>query len=150
RPAEFGLFSFLLVVVPFALSISSGLFGAPLLSAIGKSEAMAGAKYNALGQVNRLYCLLAGVVTAALMYFGGTERATALLLGLYGAVMTLRWYGRLCAYNVSDPLRAAFSDIAYSIVVVCGLVLLLATGSLSLETTSVVMFASAVLGLLPF
>ncbi len=37
-PAEFGLFSFLLVVVPFALSISSGLLCAPLVSAIGKAR----------------------------------------------------------------------------------------------------------------
>ena len=150
RPAEFGLFSFLLVVVPFTLSISSGLFGAPLLSAIGRSEAMAGAKYNALGQVNRLYCLLAGLVTAVLMYFGGAGQDTSLLLGLYGVTMTFRWYGRLCAYNVSDPLRAAFSDIAYSLVLLLGLGLLMASGRLSLEATSMVMFASATLGLLPF
>jgi hypothetical protein len=149
-PAEFGMFSFLLVVVPFALSISSGLFGAPLLSAIGKSEVMADAKYGALGQVNRLYCLLAGLVTAGLMYFGGAGQGASLLFGLYGAVMTLRWYGRLCAYNVGDPLRAAFSDIAYSVVLLLGLAALLVAGRLSLETTSVVMFASAALGLLPF
>ena len=47
-PAEFGLFSFLLVVVPFALSISSGLLGAPLLSAVGKTDALAGQKRAAI------------------------------------------------------------------------------------------------------
>src|ERR1700742_1659503 len=62
-PAEFGMFSFLLVVVPFALSISSGLFGAPLLSAVGKAEGMADVTRRALAEANRFYCLAAGLGT---------------------------------------------------------------------------------------
>lgn len=148
--AEFGLFSFLLVVVPFCLSISSGLIGAPLLSAIGKSETMAEAKRAAFAKVNRFYCLAAGTVTAVLMYFGDAGVEAALLLGFYGTTMTFRWFARYNAYNVNAPLRVAASDFVYSATLLAGLFFLVATATLSLERTSVVLLASALLGLAPF
>ena len=73
-PREFGMFSFLLVVVPFCLSISSGLLGAPLLNAVGKTEAVAQTKGAAFREVNRFYCLSAGLLTALLMYFSGAGK----------------------------------------------------------------------------
>ncbi len=149
-PAEFGLFSFLLVVVPFALSISSGLLGAPLLSAVGKTDAMADKKRAAFREVNRLYCLAAGLATAAMMYFSNAGLTCALLLGLYGAAMTFRWFSRFSAYNSDHPMRAAASDLVYSAVLLCGLTVLVALGHMSLRRTSDVLLASALLGLLPF
>jgi hypothetical protein len=149
-PAEFGLFSFLLVVVPFALSISSGLLGAPLLSAVGRTDAMGDSKRAAFREVNRLYCLAAGVATAAAMYFGNAGPTCALLLGAYGAAMAFRWFSRFSAYNADHPLRAAASDIVYSVVLLSGLCVLLALGQLSLRRTSDVLLLSALLGLLPF
>ncbi|HWA92688.1 MAG TPA: hypothetical protein VG889_21830 [Rhizomicrobium sp.] len=149
-PAEFGMFSFLLVVVPFCLSISSGLFGAPLLSAIGKAETVAGAKRTALNEVNRLYCLAAGAATAVAMYFSSAGKVSALLLGAYGAAMALRWYARFNAYNANQALRVAVSDFVYSAVLLTGLPFLALTGEMSLKRTSFVMLISAVLGLLPF
>lgn len=149
-PAEFGLFSFLLVVVPFALSISSGLLGAPLLSAVGKTDALAGQKRAAFREVNRLYCLAAGVATAAAMYFGNAGLTCALLLGAYGAAMAFRWFSRFSAYNADHPMRAAASDLVYSAVLLTGLFVLMMAGHLSLRRTSDVLLASALLGLLPF
>jgi O-antigen/teichoic acid export membrane protein len=149
-PAEFGLFSFLLVVVPFGLSISSGLLGAPLLNAIGKSEIVAEAKRAAFREVNRFYCLAAGTVTALLMHFGNADTASSLLLGAYGATMTFRWFARYNAYNANAPWRVAASDFAYSGILLLGLAALVALGRLSLERTSAVLLLSALLGLLPF
>jgi|HubBroStandDraft_5_1064220.scaffolds.fasta_scaffold09089_4 hypothetical protein len=149
-PAQFGLFSFLLVVVPFALSISSGLLGAPLLSAVGRTDAMAGAKRAAFREVNRLYCAFAGIATAAMMYFSNAGITCALLLGFYGAAMTFRWFSRYSAYNSDHPMRAAASDLVYSAVLMTGLFVLVLGGHLSLRRTSDVLLASALLGLLPF
>jgi O-antigen/teichoic acid export membrane protein len=149
-PAEFGMFSFLLVVVPFCLSISSGLLGAPLLNAIGKAETIAEAKRAAFREVNRFYCLAAGIVTAALMYFSDAGKLSALLLGFYGAAMTFRWFARFSAYNSNQAVRAAASDFVYSAVLLSGLLFLVATDHLSLRRTSGVMLASALLGLLPY
>lgn len=148
--AEFGMFSFLLVVVPFCLSMSSGLFGAPLLSALGKPDGVAGAKLGALGEVNRAYCLAAGFATAALMWFSNAGDVSAALLGAYGAVMAFRWYSRFNAYNDNHPVRAAVSDLVYSTVLLSGLAFLLATDQFTLKRTSFVLFASAVLAALPF
>ena len=150
-PAEFGMFSFLLVIVPFALSISSGLFGAPLLSALNKAEDIAGAKQGALNEANRLYCLLAGIVTAVLMYFSDEAgQVSSAMLGAYGAVMALRWYLRFNAYNANQPLRVAVSDFVYSATLLSGLLFLMLTDRLSLWHTSFAILLSALLGLLPF
>ena len=150
-PAEFGMFSFLLVVVPFALSISSGLFGAPLLSALNKAEDIAGIKQGALNEANRIYCLLAGAATAVLMYFSDEAgQVSAALLGAYGAVMALRWYLRFNAYNANQPLRVAASDFVYSATLLSGLLFLMLTDRLSLWHTSFAILLSALLGLLPF
>lgn len=149
-PAEFGMFSFLLVVVPFGLSMSSGLFAAPLLSALGKAQTVADAKRRALGEANRLYCLVAGAAVAASMFASGAGLPSAAMLGAYGAAMALRWFSRFNAYNANKPLRAASSDFVYSSALLIGLLFLVAIGHLSLERASVVMLASALLGLLPF
>lgn len=149
-PAEFGMFSFLLVVVPFALSISSGLFGAPLLSAVGKAEGMAEVTRRALGEANRFYCLAAGLGTAVLMYFSDVELMSSLLLGGYGATMAFRWFARSTAYNSDGALRAASSDFVYSAALLAGLMVLVATGEMSLERTTLVLLVSALVAVLPF
>jgi len=148
--AEFGLFSFVFVVVPFAQSLSSGLLGAPLLNAVGKQEDAAQATRAAFRDVNRLFCLAAGALTAALIWLGGAGGASALVLGLYGATMTFRWFSRYSAYYGGRTAQSSVSDFVYSAMLLSGLALLAATGRLSLERTSALLLASAVLALLPF
>jgi hypothetical protein len=149
-PREFGMFSFLLVVVPFCLSISSGLLGAPLLNAVGKPGAVAAAKGAAFREVNRIYCLSAGLLTALLMYGSGAGKVASALLGLYAVTMTYRWYSRYTAYNANLPLRAAASDLIYSTTLLGGLLLLVLMDQFSLHRTSAVLLLSAILGVLPY
>jgi hypothetical protein len=149
-PREFGMFSFLLVVVPFCLSVSSGLLGAPLLNAVGKPQAVAETKGAAFREVNRFYCLSAGLLTGLLMYFSGAGKVASVLLGLYAVTMTFRWYSRYTAYNANLPLRAAASDLFYSMTLLAGLMLLIFTNQFTLHHTSAVMLLSAVLGVLPY
>jgi hypothetical protein len=149
-PAEFGLFAFLLVIVPFCLSMSSGLLGAPLVSAIGKSEMVSAAELGAFRAVNRIYCILTGVATAVSMWTSHAGGACTLLLGFYGAVMAMRWFSRSIAYNANHSGRAAMSDLVYSVSLIAGLVFLVAIDHLSMRRASGVLLASALLGLLPF
>jgi hypothetical protein len=144
-PADFGLFSFLLVVVPFCLSMSSGLLGAPLVNAIGKSKAVEEDQLAAFRKVNRLFCLGAGIVTAALMWASHASLAAALALGGYGAVMSLRWFSRFNAYIDNHPRRAAGSDLVYSTALLVGLTALMATNHLSLLSASLLLFGCSVL-----
>src|SRR5262249_23542178 len=126
-PREFGMFSFLLVVVPFCLSVSSGLLGAPLLNAVGKPETVAKTNGAAFRVVNRFHCLSAGLLTWLLMYFSGAGRLASVQLGLYAVTMTFRWYSRYTAYNANLPLRAAASDLLYSLTLISGLLFLVFT-----------------------
>ncbi|MEI9929128.1 MAG: hypothetical protein WDM89_00815 [Rhizomicrobium sp.] len=149
RP-EFGQFSFLLVVVPFGLSLSSGLLGAPLVSAIGKPETVSVATRASFRAVNRIYCLLVGLVTAASMFASGAGDMSVLLLGVYGAAMAMRWFARCTAYYSDQAVRAAVSDLVYSVCLVAGLLLLVIGSSLTMMHASIVLMVSALLGLLPF
>jgi hypothetical protein len=149
-PAEFGLFSFLLVVVPFGLSISSGLLCAPLVSAIGKPGTVGEGERAAFRAVNRIYSVIVGLVTAALMYTSKAGGWCSVLLGLYGAAMAMRWFSRSNAYYHNHPLRASASDLVYSFSLLAGLVFLIAIDRLSMEFASFVLMSSALLGLLPF
>jgi hypothetical protein len=148
--AQFGQFSFLLVVVPFGLSLSSGLLGAPLVSAIGKPDTVGQATRASFRAVNRIYCLLVGLVTAALMFLSGASGACALLLGVYGAAMAMRWFARCTAYYSDQAVRAAVSDLVYSVCLIAGLLFFVMGGSLSMMHTSGVLMVSALLGLIPF
>jgi hypothetical protein len=149
-PAEFGLFAFLLIVVPFCLSMSSGLLGAPLVSAIGKSESVGEEKRAAFRAINRVYCLLTGIATAVLMWTSHAGGTASVLLGLYGAVMAMRWFSRSNAYNLNRPGRAAASDLVYCFCLIAGLLFLVAIDRLSMQRSAGVLLASAVLGLLPY
>ncbi len=149
-PREFGMFSFLLVVVPFCLSVSSGLLGAPLLNAVGKSQDIAGLKGAAFREVNRLYCLSAGFATAMLMYFSGAEKLTSVLLGFYAATMTFRWFSRYTSYNANRSIPAAASDLIYSVTLLSGLLILIAMDRFTLHRTAGVLLLSSLLGVLPF
>jgi len=149
-PAEFGLFSFVFVVVPFAQSLSSGLLGAPLLNAVGKQEDEAQATRAAFRDVNRLYCIAAGFVTGLLIWLSGAGVACAALLGIYGAAMAFRWFSRYSAYYGGHAAQSSVSDIVYSSMLLTGLGLLVASGQFSLEHTSAVLLGSALLALPPF
>jgi len=144
-PADFGLFSFLLVVVPFCLSMSSGLLGAPLVKAIGKSKTVEEDQLAAFRKVNQLFCLGAGLVTTAFMWRSHAGLLAALALGGYGAVMSLRWFSRFNAYIDNNPARAAASDLVYSTSLLIGLFMLTATNDLSLTSASFVLFGCSVL-----
>lgn len=143
--ADFGLFSFLLVVVPFCLSMSSGLLGAPLVKAIGKSKAVEEDQLAAFRKVNRIFCLGAGLVTTTLMWRSHAGLVAALALGGYGAVMSLRWFSRFNAYIYNNPARAAASDLVYSSALLIGLFVLIATDDLTLVSASFVLFGCSVL-----
>lgn len=149
-PADFGLFSFLLVVVPFCLSISSGLLGAPLVSAIGKAKAVAEDQLAAFRKVNLIFCIAAGVATALLMATSHAGLTAALVFGFYGAVMSLRWFARFNAYIANHPRRAAASDLIYSLSVLAGLAALIATGRLTLVNASMVLLFCSILSVPAF
>jgi O-antigen/teichoic acid export membrane protein len=146
-PAAFGLFAFVLVVVPFWLGISVALLGAPLVTTRKDNDWR---ELPTLMKANLVFCALATVATAAIMAASGAGLALALLFGLYGGLMCLRWFARWLAYSTKHPLRAAGSDIAYGVLLVAGLAALIPLHAATLANAAFVLCASAAAGLAVF
>ncbi|GAA0554841.1 hypothetical protein FHS83_001792 [Rhizomicrobium palustre] len=149
-PADFGHFSFLLIVVPFCLSLTGAALGAPASMTRGRDAVTARAELLTLQKASLIVSLLAGIGVTAMMALTGAHFETALLFGLYGAGTTLRCFARSHANVLARIERAAGSDLAYSLVLVMGLGLLAATGRFSLDTAAMMMVAATAVSLLPF
>ncbi|HWA29824.1 MAG TPA: hypothetical protein VG867_01940 [Rhizomicrobium sp.] len=147
--AEFGLFSFAFIVVPFALSMTGALFGAALVTSANGKEPMTREALAAYVKASLVFALVAGLVIFGLMIAGTAGPALAVVLALYGALMTQRWFGRCHAYALHQMPRAITSDFIYSGVLVGGLLFLIATGHLTPVTaglTLVLCSGAALLG----
>jgi O-antigen/teichoic acid export membrane protein len=149
-PAEFGLFSFLLIVVPFALSIAGSLLGPSLMAALRRTSRIDDATLATHLKANLVIAALAIMAVAALMFASHAGANVALPLGAYGGAMTLRAFGRAYAYAIRKPLRALASDIAYALSLVAGLLALLAANRLTIEHAAIVLPGAAALGLCAF
>ncbi|HUJ03034.1 MAG TPA: hypothetical protein VLW75_05310 [Rhizomicrobium sp.] len=149
-PAEFGLFSFLLIVVPFALSIAGSLLGPSLMAALRRAAGIDDATLATHLKANLVIATLAAIAVAALMFASHAGANVALLLGLYGGAMTLRAFGRAYAYSIRKPLRALASDIAYSASLIAGLAVLLAANRLTIAHAAIVLAAAASIGTCAF
>src|ERR1700722_8011752 len=96
--AEFGLFSFLLIVVPLCLSISRALIGASVSRAASPAKPRGEAGLATHFKVNFLFSALAGAFAFALLCASHADIGLALLLGAYATTMTLRWFARTLSY----------------------------------------------------
>lgn len=149
-PAEFGLFSFLLIVVPFCLSLGGALVSAPFVSGLSRTGNIEAPSLATHLKANLVLSLAAAVAVGAAMTFGGAGEGTGLLLSLYGGVMALRAFGRSYAYVSDEPVRALLCDLIYGAVVVLGLVLLFALDALTMDRAAAILAAGALLGFLAF
>ncbi|MEJ0027115.1 MAG: hypothetical protein WDN01_13890 [Rhizomicrobium sp.] len=148
-PAEFGLFAFVLVAVPFWLGLSVALLGAPLATTRPQG-ADAWRELPTLLKANLVFSLTATVAVATLTAASGAGWAGAALFGLYGGVMCLRWFARWLAYADHRPVRAILSDIAYGLLLVAGLAILMAVHGLGIASAAGVLCFSAAGGLAVF
>ncbi|HXL99307.1 MAG TPA: hypothetical protein VN932_05200 [Rhizomicrobium sp.] len=147
-PAQFGLLSFLFVVVPFCLSASGALLGAPISTAIKRSAAIGDDELATYLKTNLLISALAAAVVFALLSLSGLSAGIALLLAAYAAMMTLRWFARCLSYATDGPLRAIASDLTYSLLLVTGLSVLFVSQRLTIANAAE-MLALAALAALP-
>ncbi|MGZ5931050.1 MAG: hypothetical protein ACXWLW_02680 [Rhizomicrobium sp.] len=118
---HFGLFSFVMTIVPFCISAASALIGAPTTIGIRNRGHVDDAELATFQKANLVLAVFACAVVFVSLLASGLRLEAALLFGLYGALMSLRWLGRVYAYATNAPARATISDIAYSVLVVAGL-----------------------------
>ena len=150
KPADFGHFSFMMIVVPFCLSATGALLGAPAAMTRGKDETTARAEIATLLNISLLVSALACVAVAAMMALTGAAPIAALVFGLYAAVYTARSFARSLA-NVEGRIETvAASDIVYSLILIAGLTALAAVGAFSLANAAVALVLASLIAIAPF
>ncbi|MGA7675393.1 MAG: hypothetical protein WCA78_10165 [Rhizomicrobium sp.] len=150
RADEFGQFSFLLIIVPFCLSATGALLGAPASLTRGKDEATARTEISTLQKSSLVVAGAAGLIVTALMFSTHADTTNAILFGLYGAGSTLRAFARSLSNVHARLLRVAGSDLVYAVLLVAGLVGLIAFGRLTMTNSAIVLVLSTVVSFLPF
>jgi hypothetical protein len=143
-PAQFGLLSFLFVVVPFCLSASGALVGAPLVTAIRETVKIDPADLATYLKTNLVICAAAAVIVFALT-ISQVPLAVALLLAAYAALMALRWFARCLTYVTDGPARPIVSDLVYGAALTAGLVALFLTHNLTLQSAAITLALAAAL-----
>ena len=146
-PSDFGHFSFLMIVVPFCLSATGAMLGAPAAMTRGKDAASAEAELDTLLNISLVVSALAAVAVAAMMASTGANLPTAAVFGLYAAIFTARSFARSFANVMGRIERAAISDIAYSVALAAGLAGLAAAGAFTLFNAAIALVLAALLAL---
>jgi O-antigen/teichoic acid export membrane protein len=147
---EFGLFSFLLVVVPFCLSVSGAMFAPPIAREVARPNGIASSHRLTLFKTSIVFSVLAGVVVGALTGFGGTPAAVAATFGLYGGLMSLRWFARCWTYAERRVPRVLASDLAYSGLLIVALSVLALSHRMSVWNAALALLGSAAAGMMAF
>ena len=129
--AQFGLFSFVLVVVPFALSMTGALFGAALVNSANGPVPMPASELAAYMKANLIFAGLAAAAIFGLMIAGTANVSLAAIIALYGALMCIRWFARCHAYAIHQMPRAIVSDLIYSSILTAGVLALAFTHNLT-------------------
>jgi len=144
---EFGLFSFVMVVVSFGMSAAGALIVVPITQAIVSGNA---ATRPICFKANWLVSVLFAVLLFAALAASGAPPLQAGVLGIYGAVFAWRWFARNMAYVDGRVAAAIASDLCYSLLLIASLGALFFVGRLSFATGSETMLVAALLALLPF
>ncbi len=142
-PAHFGYFSFVMTIVPFCISAAAALVGAPTTIGIRTKGHVDEAELATFQKANLLLSLFAFAVVACSLLASGLGLTAALLFGLYGAVMSLRWLARVYAYAADAPGRAAGSDAAYGALLIAGLGALYSFGRLSMDSAALILLIAS-------
>ncbi len=148
--AEFGLFSFAFIIVPFCLGMTGALLGASVATTIARAHTLAEAELATHLKASLALSGLIAIAIGGLMLLSGAESAAALLFGLYGGSMTLRWFARSHAYASNLRYRVTFSDYVYGGLLLAGLFVLLKTENLDLLNAASVFVVASVVALFVF
>lgn len=144
---EFGLFSFVMVLVSFAMSLNGSLITVPLTRHIVTGS---GDTRSVCFQMNWLVCSAFAALLFATLLFGRSPIETATLFALFASVFTFRWFARCTAYIDGRMDAAVQSDLTYSLLLAGGLGILALAHQVTLLYGSAMLLLAALTALLPF
>jgi O-antigen/teichoic acid export membrane protein len=144
---EFGLFSFVMVVVSFGMSLNVSLIAVPITRHLVTGEA---STRPTCFQMNWLVCGGFAALLFAALLASGAPLQEAIMLALFAGVFTFRWFARCFAYVDGRMGAAIRSDLAYSVLMIGSLGLLALTRHVTFTLGSEMLLLSALLALTPF
>jgi hypothetical protein len=147
--AAFGLFSFVLVIVPFAMSMTGALLIIPATSALTLPAAARAEAIACCLKMNLLLSALTMAVVAALLSIAHAALLPALLLGLFGGALTFRWFARCYAFIEGRLHNAIGSDIVYASALILGLGVLALSHRVSLTAGAGMLLLAALVSFVP-
>jgi putative peptidoglycan lipid II flippase len=145
--ADFGIFSFVLTVSAFAMSVTGAGLVLPATQSIVKGDH---ATTNSVFRMALVATAVFAILLTLIVRASGTDFPNAIPLGLFGAVLGYRWLARSRAYIEGRQIPAVVSDIVYGSIVVAGLGILLLTHNISLQLGGELLLLAAIASLVPF
>lgn len=150
QAAEFGIFSFVLVIVPFCMSIMAALLVLPVNNALAASPPERARIEATCLKMNAILTVLAGVILFGFMVGARAPVPAALLLAAYGATFTFRWFARSFSFVKSRTGPAIVSDMIYAVSLVAGLAAMRAGHAVQLIPGALLLLTAALVSLSPF
>ncbi len=148
--AEFGQFSFVIIVASLCLSLTNGLLGAPISCMVPSESHAYKSELNTYLKISLVLALALSCAVGSIMLLSHTPAWAAAGFGLYGGAMSLRMFARTYAYTQRRVRAVVLSDSAYSASLLLGLGGMSVSGRLNISSTAAVMAASGLLALAPF
>jgi O-antigen/teichoic acid export membrane protein len=148
--AEFGIFSFVLVIVPFCMSIMAALLVLPVNNALAAPPHERIRIEAACLKMNAILTVLAGAILFGFLIAARTPASAALLLAAYGAVFTFRWFARSFSFVKGRTGTAIMSDMIYAASLLAGLAAMRAGHAVQLIPGALLLLAAALVSLSPF
>ena len=144
---EFGLFSFVMVVVAFGMSLNVSLISVPITRNLVTGET--GTRAICF-QMNWLVCAAFAALLFTALLLGRAPLLEAAMLGLFGGAFTFRWFSRCFAFVDGRMSASIRSDIVYSVSLVAGLGVLAFSHRMDFTSGSQMLLAAALIALVPF
>jgi len=147
---QFGLFSFVMVIVPFCMSMIAAALSLPITRSLDKAGIPDAAIVATSLKLNILLSVFAAILVGGALLFIGAPQSVALMMGLYGGVMSCRWFLRCFANNQGQVKRAVASDLIYAGGLLLAIAAMEVTRQVDLTTGAILMLVSGLAGLAPF
>ena len=148
--AQFGLFSFVMVIVPFCMSMIAAALSLPITRSLDRSGNPDARIVATSLKMNILLSGLAAVIVSGALLVAGAPLRVAVMMGLYGGVMSCRWFLRCFANARGQVTRAVTSDLIYAGGLLASLAFMELVHHVHLTTGATLMLVSAIAGLAPF
>lgn len=147
--AGFGLFSFVLVIVPFAMSMTASLLVIPVTMALAHASEQRARTASSCLKMNLLLTAMTALAVGGLLLAAKAPLLPAVLLGLFGAIFTFRWFGRCYAFVEGRVNQAVASDLLYAAALMLGLAGLALGAHITLAGGALVLLVAALASLAP-